>query len=406
MTMNDSRMVSLAQIKEFIKVSRPIEFQGSSRQEKYEWIEDALGRFGYYHLKKRDKSIVKNYLMRMTGFSDAQITRLIAKKKRIGKIQSQTSKRNKFSRIYTPEDIARIIETDKNHEKLSGPATKKIFEREYSVYGKELFKRLKNISVSHIYNLRNTRQYLSLAKFFTRTEPTKVNIGERRRPDPQGKPGYLRVDTVHQGDLDKEKGVYHINIVDEATQWEIVGCAEKISEAYLLPLLTYLLEQLHFKIYEFHSDNGSEYINHVVAGLLNKLLIKQTKSRARQCNDNALAETKNGSVIRKHMGYSHIKQKYAPAINRFYAEHMNVYLNYHRPCGFATIKIDRRGKEKKVYNLYQTPYEALKSHPKGLEFLKEGVSFEILDKVAKEKSDNEFAAQMQKAKEVLFNNFR
>jgi hypothetical protein len=35
-----------------------------------------------------------------------------------------------------------------------------------------------------------------------------VAIGERRRPDPQGRPGYLRVDTVHQVDWDGSKGVY------------------------------------------------------------------------------------------------------------------------------------------------------------------------------------------------------
>lgn len=204
--MNDSHMVSITQIKEFIKISKGIEFQGASRDEKYRWIEDVLNRFRYFSLRKKEKTILKGYLLKMSGFSDAQLTRLIAKKKRVGKVFADTTRRHQFPRTYTPEDVARLIETDNAHDRLSGPATKKIFEREYTLFGKEAFRRLKDISVSHIYNLRGRRQYLSFARFFTKTKPTPVHIGERRKPDPQGNPGYLRVDTVHQGDMEKEKG--------------------------------------------------------------------------------------------------------------------------------------------------------------------------------------------------------
>ena len=86
------------------------------------------------------------------------------------------------------------------------------------------------------------------------------------------------------------KGVYHINTIDEITQWQILGATEGISERFLAPLLKTLLKQYPFTIIAFHSDNGSEYINKIVAKLLNTLLIKQTKSRPRHCNDNALLE--------------------------------------------------------------------------------------------------------------------
>jgi hypothetical protein len=402
--MNDSRMVSIAQIKEFVKVAKDIEFRGTSKKEKYAWIENVLGRFKYFSLRKKEKSILKKYLLEITGFSDAQLTRLIAKKKKTGRIVADATKRNRFTRIYTPEDVALLIETDKAHSRLSGPATKKIFFREYAVFGKQAFERLQNISVAHIYNLRGTRQYLSWTKFFTKTKPTPVKIGERRKPNPRGEPGFLRVDTVHQGDLDKEKGVYHINLVDEVTQWEIVGATEKISEQYLQPVLEQALEQFPFRIQGFHSDNGSEYINQTVAKLLNKLLAEQTKSRARHCNDNALVEGKNGSIIRKHMGYWHIPQRYADALNEFYRNYFNFYLNYHRPCAFATDTISEKGKVKKVYDAYQTPYDALVGHPRALEFLKEGITLENLERIAHEKSDNECAALMQRAKGELFKN--
>ncbi len=199
---------------------------------------------------------------------------------------------------------------------------------------------------------------------------------------------------------------YHINIVDEVTQWEIVGCVERISEYFLAPLLEYLIEQFPFVILGFHSDNGSEFINKIVAQLLNKLLIQQTKSRARHTNDNALAEGKNGSIIRKHIGYRHIPRRFAPAVNQFYQEHLNIYLNYHRPCGYATIITDKKGKEKKIYNIYQIPYERFKSSPNAKQYLKPGITFEMLDKLAYQKSDNECAALMQKAKDELFKNFK
>lgn len=405
--MNDSHMVSIAQLQEFKKVASAITFTGSSKKEKYAWIEDVLMRFCYFSLKKKkDKSTVKRYIMQMTSYSDAQITRLITRKKKSGKIFHSSTKRHTFPHTYTSEDIALLIETDNAHDRLSGKATKKIFERAYSVFGKKTFERLKHISVAHIYNLRGTRHYTSHARFFTKTRPTPVPIGERRKPHPNGQPGFLRVDTVHQGDLEGEKGVYHINIVDEVTQWEVVGAVEKISEYYLQPLLEDLIAQFPFKIINFHSDNGSEYINHIVAKLLNKLLIHQTKSRSRHCNDNALVEGKNGSIIRKHMGYMHIPQQYATLIHTFYKEHMNVYLNYHRPCGFATTTISEKGKQKKVYNIYRTPYDALKTNLNASKFLKDDISFEKLDKIAYEKSDNECAALMQKAKAVLFTNFK
>ena len=214
------------------------------------------------------------------------------------------------------------------------------------------------------------------------------------------------MDSVHQGDKGKEKGVYHINCVVEVTQWELVGCVERISEEFLLPLLETLISQFPFRVLEFHSDNGSEYINHRVAQLLQKLMIDQTKSRPRKCNDNALAEGKNGSVVRKHMGYAHIPQHYAPQINLFYQNYFNEYVNFHRPSGYATITINAKGKEKKKYDVYETHYEHFKKIPDAVSFLMEGITFLELERIATMKSDFDCATLMQKEKLKLFNSFR
>jgi len=406
--MTDSHIISIAQIKEFLKVDSAIKFKAVSKKEKYQWIDDVLNRFKYFSLRKKDRGIVRGYIVKMTGLSQPQLTRIIAKKKKSGKVFLNSTARHRFPRKYDTTDIALLIETDNAHNRLSGPAIRRILKREYEVFGKKGYQNISQISSAHIYNLRRTRQYISHSQTIKKTNPTKVPIGERRKPNPQGKPGYLRVDTVHQGDYGKKKGVYHINVVDEVTQWEVVGCVERISEYYLEPLLEDLIEQFPFKIINFHSDNGSEFINKTVSKLLNKLLIQQTKSRARHCNDNTLIECKNGAIVRKHIGYVHIPANFAKAINQFYKEYFNIYLNYHRPCGFSTVIKDKKGKEKKVYKPedYQTPYEKLKSLENAKQYLKDGISFKILDKIAYQKSDNDFAQEMQKAKEKLFKNFK
>jgi transposase InsO family protein len=402
-TMDDSQIKTLDQIRGILKSSQGLEFKGLTRDGKYGWMEGILTRFKYFSLGKKAKGLVKTYLHRMTGLSRAQLTRLVCRKLKAGSINASIGKRNCFERRYTDSDKELLVETDNAHGRLSGPATRRIFERQYGVYGDKRFERLRSISPAHIYNLRSSRTYKLKAQTFASTRSVQVSIGIRRKPEAMGRPGWIRVDTVHQGDLNGEKGVYHVNLVDSVLQWEIVLCVEKISESYLVPALEGALLMFPFLILGFHSDNGGEYINAVVSKLLNKLLIEQTKSRSGRTNDNALVEGKNGSVIRKHMGYWHMEQRYAPKINEFYREHFNGYLNFHRPCGFATVTVDAKGKRRKKYQTYQTPYERLKSLKDAGQYLREGITLEMLDKAAGLKTDNESAEGMQEAKDKLFN---
>jgi transposase InsO family protein len=156
---------------------------------------------------------------------------------------------------------------------------------------------------------------------------------------------------------DGVKGVYHVNAVDCVTQSQLVATCEKISEASLLPVIRQLLAGFPCVILGFHADNGSEYINYQVATLLEKLRIEFTKSRPRQSNDNALAESKNGAVVRKHLGYTHIPQHCASLVNDFCANHLNPYINFHRPCFFPETITDAKGKARKRYR-----YEDMKTH--------------------------------------------
>jgi transposase InsO family protein len=194
--------------------------------------------------------------------------------------------------------------------------------------------------------------------------------------------------------------------VDEITQWQVMACVGQIGEAWLLPVLEQMLRQFPFQIRGFHSDNGSEYINHTLAKLLNKLLIEQTKSRPRNSNDNGLVETKNGAVIRKHMGYGYIAATHAEAISCFYQEHLNPYVNLHRPCAQADIETDAKGKKRRSYRRYQTPLETLLALPDVEQFLRPDRQVNQLRQQAAQQSDTEGARQMQTAKQKLFAGFR
>jgi transposase InsO family protein len=283
-----------------------------------------------------------------------------------------------------------------------------LLRRAWLVYGDARYERLAALSVSHLYNLRKSTGYQSRRRLFTKTRAVCNPIGVRRAPRPNGRAGFVRIDTVHQGDLDGVKGVYHITCVDCVSQWQVMACVQGISEAFLLPVLALVMEQFPFVIEGFHSDNGSEFINGKVAALLEKLRIEQTKSRARQSNDNALAESKNASVVRKHMGYSHIPQKYAAPINVFYQETFNPWLNLHRPCLFATEVVSDKGKIVKRYRHkdVKTPLAHLdKLSADGLVKFKKGVTLQALQIQAKAQTDLAAAQQMQHAKADLFELF-
>jgi len=332
--MHEAEKLSLEAIGCFIAASQEIQFEAEDRQQLYGWVERVLVEQEYAQQGKAARGLLRRYVERMTGLSRAQVTRLIARYTATGRVVATVYRRRRFPERYTRADIELLATVDEAHETLSGPATRRILQREFDLYGKPEYARLATISVAHLYNLRHRQRYRERLLNYTKTRPTTVQIGERRKPQPNGQPGFLRLDTVHQGDQPGSgaKGIYHINAVDEVTQWEVVGAVERISEAYLEPVLQTMLRQFPFRILGFHSDNGSEFINKTVARLLEKLRVEQTKSRPRKSGDNGLVETKNGWIIRKHIGYGYLAQTQADPIDRFYREYLNPYLNYHRPA--------------------------------------------------------------------------
>ena len=403
MTINE--LTTLTDLENHLKNNQPLAFSIlGNKPERYQFVQKILVKFCYLTLGKRDKGVVIRFLMKITEYSRQQITRLIQSYTKTGKVSWKPCRSNGFKKKYTTADIVLLAQMDERHDAPCGHSVKKLCERAYTVFDDQRYANLAQLSVSHLYNLRGSERYKRQRQSFTKTQSRKIPIGVRKKPQPDGKPGYIRIDTVHQGDLDKTKGVYHINAVDEITQFEIVCTVEKISERYLMPALTQILESFPFQVLGFHSDNGSEYINKQVAELLKKLFIEFTKSRSRHSNDNALAESKNASIVRKTFGYQHIPRKWAAQINTFNQHYLNPYINYHRPCFFSETKTDDKGKQKKVYRYenMMTPYDKFKSLPNAKTYLKPELSFEIMDEFAMRMSDNDCADQLQKERQILF----
>ena len=401
-----NKLTKIEEIQGFLDGTQAIAFSVSeTHQGRYNCISDLLKRMDYQHLKRQDKGVMLRFLMKVTGYSRQQITRLVQRYYASGKLVYTSVPAYGFKNQYTEADIARLVEIDKLHETPNGLRVKKLCERAYTRFDDQQYERLKDISVSHIYNLRQSKAYLRGRRHFEKTKSRKAGqIGQRKKPRPNGEPGYLRIDTVHQGDLDKVKGLYHINVIDEVTQFQVVATVERISEQYLIPVLRIMLDTFPFKIINFHSDNGSEFVNKTVAKLLDKLLIEFTKSRPRRSTDNALVEGKNAAVVRKVFGYNHIPQHFAEQVNDFNESILNRYINYHRPCLFPTIYVDKKGKQRKKYHYEDTdtPYEKFKSLPNAVQYLKEGVSFKMLDDFAGKMTDNQAAKLLQNERKKLF----
>lgn len=393
--MDDSRINTVAQVKAFLKGSQQFGFSltDASLEDKYSFIDKTVDRLCYRTLTRKNKKAVIRYLKKITGYQHTQLFRLIKRAEK-GKLIKTIYRRINPHRIYTSYDIKLLEKTDELHLRLSDMATKEILRREYEMFNHQEFQTIAGISHSHISNLRESPYYKN--SWVNHTKARVVPIGMTQPPINYGFPGSIRVDTVHQRD------VFHINSVDEITQHEILVCVPQICEACMIPALEDLINQYPFLIFNFHSDRGGENINYQVADLLNRLLIKQTKGRSNHCNDNALVETKNGSVVRKNMGWMHINQSLADKVNNYYRNFLNPYLNYHRPCGFPTTLTDDQGKKTKVYTIYQTPYEALKGITGVGRFLKPGQTFGKLDIIAYKYSDNEFAQILRDEERKLF----
>jgi transposase InsO family protein len=402
MSFDDSHLHTIGNLQSFLDGTLPISFRPLQRSERSVWIRSTLVRLKYLTLKRQDRGIVRRYISKIADLSDAQLDRHIAAY-RDNQLICARYVRRRFPVRYTRTDAELLARVDNATGRLSGHLTAQFCQNQYAT-GDRQFERLRSISSATVYRLRGTERYREEALVRGRTRSVDRPIGERCKPEPGGIPGFLRVDTVHQGDLGKEKGVYHINMVDEVTQWEVIIAIEQIAETVLELVLEEAMLFFPFLLRNFHSDCGGEYINYTVAGLLEKLRIRQTKSRPRRSTDNGLVESKNAAIIRREMGHWHIPGVFAPRINAFYRAHLIPFVNFHRPCHFPEREEQKGGKVLIRYRRKdcQTPYQKLTSLPGWELYLRPGITAVTLEQQAQAKTPLQAAEEKNAAKEKLF----
>ena len=143
--MNISPITTITQIQNFLKANSDVDFTFNSKQEMYEWLKNFLLKIRYRKLKKKDKKIVKMYIKKVTGYSDVQIKRLL-KKYRDGILKWTKWQLSFFASVYDENDVALLHNVDSVH-RLSGPATQEILKREFSIFKKNEYKNISQISL-------------------------------------------------------------------------------------------------------------------------------------------------------------------------------------------------------------------------------------------------------------------
>src|SRR4029077_12755484 len=148
----EAEKLSLDQIEAFLNASQAIRFEGETQGQVYHWIEQVLCQQEYHKQGRAARGLLRRYLGKMRGWSRAQVTRLIGRYRACGKVQPAAYRRHRFPQRYTRADLELLATVDEAHENLSGPATRRILEREYRQYGKPAYERLASLSVAHLYN--------------------------------------------------------------------------------------------------------------------------------------------------------------------------------------------------------------------------------------------------------------
>ncbi len=407
--LDETRIRTIDDVRAVLDGTRTLAFTPAAcRFERYAWITAVLARLDYRRLKRSDRGWARRYLQHLSGFSRAQITRAVQRWLAFKPLcRAHRRPANAFARPYTEADLDALADVDREYGRLSGPATVVVLQRMYQLYGDARFVRLQHLSASHLYNLRRSVAYQARHTVRTKTRPDRkaVAIAARRAPAPDNRPGFIRIDSVHQGDFRGRWSVCHINAVDCVTQWQVVATVPSLKREHMLPTMRAMLAQFPFQIRGFHSDGGSEYVNYEVAQMLDDARIDFTRSRPRRCNDNALVEAKDGVVVRRQFGYTYVPAERAEQFNAFCEDYLNPFLNLHRPCLFGTEVPDPRkpGRLRRVHRRedVQTPLQKLASLPNANRFMRPGITVEALQQQAMAMTDLDAARRVRTAREAM-----
>lgn len=131
------------QLRDFLSGTQAAAFSVlGDKHASYRWIQGELVRFRDLTYARPDKGLVIRYLMKLSGYSRQQITRLVTQYRDTGQLKRRQRTVAGFASRYTTEDIRLLAAMDQRHETPCGPAVKKLCERAYRVFGQEEYERL------------------------------------------------------------------------------------------------------------------------------------------------------------------------------------------------------------------------------------------------------------------------
>ncbi len=280
----------------------------------YGWVERTLVRHEYASSTGRARELVRRYLARMTGLSRAQVTRLIARYRQDRARKAVDVSAARFPKRYTRADMRLLASwTRRTGTSAVRPpsgfwsATTATMAKPSSSAWRPSRWRSSTGCATGAYRQRNTT--------YQPTRPTVIpSASGASRSRTAGRDTCGSTPCI-KATRTERKGLYHINAVDEVTQWEIVAATAQICEPGCCRCWKRCWSSSRSGFAASIPTTAASSSTTAWPSLLDKLLIEQTKSRAQHSGDNGLVESKNGAVIRKHIGYGHIAAQHAEAID-------------------------------------------------------------------------------------------
>lgn len=174
------------------------------------------------------------------------------------------------------------------------------------------------------------------------------------------KPGFFEADLVaHCGDRADGSYLHTLVMTDIASGWTEFAALLRRCDSDVIDALEYFKTELPISLLGLDTDNGSEFINYQLLGYCRRNEITFTRGRAYKKNDQAHVEEKNGSIVRRLIGYDRFEGLEACRdLNALYGA-LRLYVNFFQPSLKLLTKHRNGAKTTKKYDRAMTPYQRL-----------------------------------------------
>jgi hypothetical protein len=294
-------------------------------------------------------------------------------------LRTSPPKRSGPKVIYDPAEVLPVLKavwlaSDQLCSKLlkaALPEWLEHYERRAAPLGEAFKKKLLKISPAQIDRLLSSSRVKHPRKGLCTTRPGTIlrhEVPTRGGPPDTTRPGSVEADTVaHCDDSTEGDYVNSLTFTELYSGWtENRAVWNKSADAVLVALKA-LEKVVPYAMKDFHTDNGTEFLNWALHKHLNQRDVKMpwTRSRAYRKNDNAHCEQKNWTHVRQLFGHDRFEHPELVALmNDLYAQEWSQFTNHFKPT-FKLLKREKQdGRTRRVYETTpKTPYQRLLESP-------------------------------------------